>query len=132
MRKSKGLLTVLCLILFMVSCAPAVFLAGGAAGVAGFKYYQGSLLVTYKAPFTKTWNTAVRAMKDMNFRVEYEEHDVTTGKIYAKRVDHKPVTIKVNYKSAEETEVSIRVGYLGDKNASMAIKEEIRKALIAE
>jgi hypothetical protein len=41
-----------------------------------------------------------------------------------------PVKISVEYQSLEETEVAIKVGKLGEKDASVVITEEIRKAIL--
>jgi hypothetical protein len=113
-----------------MGCAPLVFFgAGTAAGVAGYKYYEGALTVIYQAPFMETWDSSLQALNQMNLRVLKSPHDTTSGKITARQADGQPVTVSLKYKSAQETEVIIRVGHLGDKNRSMAIKEEIRKIL---
>lgn len=117
----------------LIGCAPLVFFgAGTAAGVAGYKYYEGALTVIYQAPFMQTWDASLQALNQMNLSVLNSPHDTTSGKITARQADDKPVTVSLKYKSAQETEVIIRVGHLGDKNRSMAIKEEIRKILAKE
>ena len=113
----------------LAGCAPVFFLGGAAAGIAGYKFYEGSLHVIYLAPYMETWDATLRALERMNLQIRSKEHDLTTGKIKAKRKDKKDVHITVKYESAEETEVVIRVGILGDESASDAIKEEIRKEL---
>jgi len=109
--------------------AGAGFLAGAAAGVGGYKYYEGKLTVIYQAPFMETWDATLKAFDRMNLKVESSEHNLTSGKIKGKQADNTPVTVSLEYKSAQETEAGIRIGILGDKNASMAVKEEIRKQL---
>jgi uncharacterized lipoprotein len=110
--------------------APVVFFgAGAAAGVVGYKYYEGALTVIFQSPFMETWDATLTALDRMNIKVESSTHDITSGKVRAKRGEKQPVTISLKYKSAKETEVVIKVGYLGDESASMAIKEEIRKVL---
>jgi len=130
MKKGSYLIWVW-LMLFSAGCAaPIVFFgAGTAAGVAGYKYYRGALSVVYEAPYMETWDATLKAMENMNLQVQEKKHDLTSGKIVAKRVDKKEVHITVKYMSSEETEVDIRVGFFGDQDASMAIKEEIRKVL---
>lgn len=119
-----------CCILLAGCAAPLVFFgAGTAAGVAGYKYYDGVLNVTYKAPYIDTWHAAERAAKDLEFTVTSAKHDLTEGKIVARRADGDRVTISLKYKSADVTAVGIRVGTLGDKNASGTIAEQIRKQL---
>ena len=117
----------------LTGCAPLVFFgAGTAAGVAGYKYFEGALTVVYEAPFIDTWDASLKALNRMNFRGLKSSHDTTSGKISAKQADGAPVTLSLKYRSARETEVIIRVGTLGDRTRSMAIKEEIRKILAGE
>lgn len=119
------------LILIFTGCAVGVaFVAGGAAGIGGYKYYKGKMTVIYKAPFKATWDATLRAFDEMNFQVVKKTHDLTKGKIVGKRSDKTPVTVNLKYISSNETEVQIRVGTFGDKSASDAIKEEIRKQLV--
>ena len=118
------------LLLCLAGCAPLVFLgAGGAAGVAGYKFSQGALSVIYQAPYMETWDATQVALSRMNLKVQKQGHDITAGNIEAQRADETPVNISMKYRSSEETEVSIRVGVFGDKDTSMLIKEEIRKTL---
>ena len=115
--------------LMSASCTAAIFLGGAAAGVAGYKYYEGALEVVYEYPFMETWDAALRALDRMDMEVTNKKHDLTTGKISAMRSDNKEVKLSFKYRSKEETVVSVRVGILGDERASDAIKEEIRKEL---
>jgi hypothetical protein len=111
------------------SCTAAVFLGGAAAGVAGYKYYEGALEVVYEAPFMETWDAALRALNLMDIEVTDKKHDLTAGKINGMSSDNKEIKLSFKYRSKEETMVSIRVGILGDERASDVIKEEIRKEL---
>jgi uncharacterized protein YijF (DUF1287 family) len=77
----------------------------------------------------KTWDATLKALENMQMEVREQKHDLTAGTIVAKRADKKEVHIRISYMSSEETEVVIRVGFFGDQEASMAIKEEIRKVL---
>ena len=128
MIRMKHMLSVL-LCLMSASCAPILFLGGAAAGVAGYKYYEGALEVVYESPFMETWDAALGVLDRMDIEVTNKKHDLTTGKISAMRPDDKEVSLSFKYRSTEETEVSIRVGIFGDEHASDALKEEIRKEL---
>lgn len=118
----------------LVSCAPPLifFGAGAAAGVAGYRFYEGALTVIFQAPFMDTWDATLKALDKMDIEVESSSHKITSGKIKAKRGDKEPVTISLKYNSAKETEVVIKVGYMGNQDISMTIKEEIRKILVNE
>ena len=116
--------------LFCLGCAPLIFFgAGTAAGIAGYKYYQGKLTVLYQAPFIETWDASLKALENLQCEIVSKKHQLTSGKMDAKRSDGKPVTLSFEYQSTQETKVEIRVGLLGDKAASMAIKDEIKKIL---
>ncbi len=132
MTKVKCIFIVILLFFFTGCAAVALFGVGAATGVAGYKYYKGALTVVYEAPLLKTFNASMTALDRKNIIVERSDHDLTSGNIVAKRTDNTPVTISLKYKSARETEVVIRVGHLGDKESSMAIKEEISKVLFGE
>jgi hypothetical protein len=130
MKKGTYLIWAWLMFFFAGCAAPIVFFgAGTAVGVAGYKYYRGSLTVVYEAAYMETWDAALKAVENMNLPVQEKKHDLTTGKIVAKRTDKKEVHITVKYVSSQETEVVIRVGFFGDQEASMAVKEEIRKVL---
>ncbi len=115
--------------LMSAGCAAVVFLGGAAAGIAGYKYYEGALEVVYESPFMETWDATLRVLDRMDIEVTDKKHDLTAGKISAMRADDKEINLSFEYKSGEETMVTIRVGILGDEPASNAIKEEIRKEL---
>jgi uncharacterized lipoprotein len=121
----------ICMLFCLMSagCAAVVFLGGAAAGIAGYKYYEGALEVVYESPFMETWDATLRVLDRMDIEVTNKKHDLTAGKISAMRADDKEINLSFEYKSGEETMVTIRVGILGDEPASNAIKEEIRKEL---
>ena len=122
---------IICVLFCLMSarCAAVVFLGGAAAGVAGYKYYEGALEVIYESSFMETWDAALRALDRMDIKVTNKKHDLTSGKISAMRADGKEINLSFEYKSKEETVVTVRVGILGDKRASNTIKEEIRREL---
>ena len=120
-----------CVLICLMSagCAAVVFLGGAAAGVAGYKYYEGALEVVYESPFMETWDATLRALDRMDIEITDKKHDLTAGKINAMGSDLKEITLSFKYISTEETKVSIRVGIFGDERASDAIKEEIRREI---
>ena len=120
------------LLCFSLSGCGALILfgAGTAAGVTGYKYYEGTLTVVFQAPYMETWDATLAALEDLKLKVESSDHDLTSGKITARRSDGKAVTVSLEYKSARETEAVIRVGIFGDEAASIAIKEKIREKIL--
>lgn len=129
MRKRLFLLPVI-FFLFLAGCgALVVFGVGTAAGVAGYKWYEGALTVIYEAPYIKAWDATLKALEDMELKIQSQKHDLTKGTIKAKLDDDRSLSVSLAYKSAQQTEVVIRVGFFGDKDASDVIQENIRKEL---
>jgi hypothetical protein len=132
--RNLGIILILSIVLFSLNrCHPLVyFAAGGAAGVGGYRYYQGDLTVAFQAPYPSVWDATVAALGDMGFEIESAQDDVTYGKVIARRANNSPVTVSLEHASANTTKAVIRVGHLGDKEVSLAIKEQIEKALIGQ
>ncbi len=129
MRKRLFLLPVI-FFLFLAGCgALVVFGVGTAAGVAGYKWYEGALTVIYEAPYIKAWDATLKALEDMELQIQSQKHDLTKGTIKAELDDDRSLSVSLAYKSAQQTEVVIRVGFFGDKDASDVIQENIRKEL---
>ena len=128
MRQVRRLFSI-ALCFFLTGCAPVAFLAGAAAGISGYKYYNGTLTVKYQATYKDTWDASLKAMEEMGFSIKNRKRELTSGTIEAKLADNKPVTVSVKYLSSQETEVTIRVGLFGDKNASNVIKDKIGDVL---
>jgi len=132
--QGKRMIPLLTCCMLVAGCAaPLIFFgAGGAAGVAGYKYYEGVFNVTYKARYIDTWHAVNQAAVDLQLAVKSAKHDLIEGKIVAKRADGERVVVSIKYKSAYETDVGIRVGTLGDQEASKIIAEQIRKELFGK
>jgi Protein of unknown function (DUF3568) len=130
LRRISLCIVIPCAFVMLSGCAPLIFFgAGTAAGVAGYKFYDGALNVIYQASYMDTWDAALKALSRMNLKVEKSDHDLKKGEIVARRPDGTRVTLSIEYKSPNETEAVIRVGFFGDEPASVAIKEKIREIL---
>jgi hypothetical protein len=131
MKKIRCLVAV-CVLLLLTGCgAILLFGAGTAAGVAGYKYINGTMEVLYDFPFIKTWDATLKALSDLGITVKDSKHDLTGGKIEGSRADGQTIKVSLTYKSPKETEVSIRVGIIGDEGASAAIRDKIASVLMA-
>ena len=130
-RKSFEYMIPLILCLFLTACAaPLVaFGLGAAGGIAAYKYSEGKTTVVYEAPFEKTWDATLVALDQMKIQVVSSSHNISSGKITAKRADNKSVHISVKYQSTDNTEAKIGVGPIGDKEGSDAIAKKIREVL---
>lgn len=106
-------------------CAPLAFIGGAALGVGGYKYYNGALIVIYKASFNKTWDASVSALENLDYQIYESNKKMTSGKMETAGSVKDRVKLTFKYVSLEETEVSIRVGLLGDEIISNKIKDKI-------
>jgi hypothetical protein len=119
-------------VLTLSSCHPLALVAvGGAAGVGGYQYYQdkGVLEVRIYHLYSAVWDATLRALEDMGYVIESAQKESTAGKVMAKGEDGAPVVVTLEYESESITKAVIKVGHMGDKDASLAIKEQIQKAL---
>ena len=124
MNRLRNIAAVLVLLTF-TGCAPVVFLGGAAAGVAGYKYYDGALTVIYHAPFEKTFESAVKAVEALNYNISERHQKIGSGSIITTGTASERLKLTFEYVSPEETEVSIRVGIMGDESTSKVIKDKI-------
>ena len=121
----KLIVTAVLISFFFAGCAPLAFIGGAALGVGGYKYYNGALIVIYKAPFNKTWDASVSALEKLDYQIYESNKKITSGTIITTGTLKERIKLSLKYVSLEETEVTIRVGLLGDKAVSGKIKDKI-------
>ncbi len=119
----------LLLSLLFSGCVPVALIAGAAAGIGGYKYFEGALTVVYNAPFKNTWKASLDAIERMELKIEDQNHKLSSGKIKAKRADDTGVSVSMKYLSSDQTEVTIKVGLFGDEAESNNIKDKIAEVL---
>lgn len=124
MFKKLTLIAILISFVF-TGCAPVAFIGGAALGVGGYKYYNSTLVVIYKAPFDKIWDASESALKKLEYQIYESNKKMTSGKMETAGSVKDRVKLTFKYVSLEETEVSIRVGLLGDEIISNKIKDKI-------
>ncbi len=125
---------IICLVPLLLSllfsgCVPVALVAGAAAGIGGYKYFEGALTIVYNAPFKNTWKASLEAVEGMDLKIEAKNHKLASGKIKAKRADETSVTVSMKYLSSDQTEVTIKVGLFGDEAESNNIKDKIAEVL---
>ena len=119
-------------VLIFSGCAPVAFIGGAAIGFGGYKYYNGSLIVIYKAPFDKTWDASIKALEELDYQIyESKRKMMTSGNISTVGSVNERIKIKAKYVSLEETEITIRIGLLGDEVVSNKIKDKISDILFS-
>jgi len=104
-------------------------MAGAAAGIGGYKYYEGALTVIYNAPFKNTWEGSLKALEGMDLKIEKKDHELSSGEIKTRRSDNTVISLSIKYLTSDQTEVKIRVGLLGDEKESNIIKDKIQSVL---
>ena len=126
----RKLIIVAILISFLFSgCAPVAFIGGAAIGVGGYKFYNGAMVIIYKASLDKTWDAAIEALEELEYQVYEKNWKMTSGKISTVGSVNEKIKISVNYVALDETEVTIRVGLLGDEVISNKIKDKVTDLL---
>jgi len=130
MKKGRFLLPLLFCICLTTSCVPLVYFGvGTAAGIGGYMYFKAPLMVIYQAPFVETWDATLKALEKRELKIKTKKHDLTSGKIEARRVDDESIIVTLKYKSARETVATIRVGAFGNEKTANIIKDQIGKEL---
>jgi len=126
-KKVLGL--ILCLIWGSGCVATTAAGVGAAAGVAGYKWLEGTMEKDYPCPFAQTWEATLAAVE--HFRMKTVERKVSpmSGKIEATQPDGTLVRIEVEAKPNQITTVGVRFGYLGSKDASMMFHNQIAQEL---
>ena len=92
----------LLLSLLVAGCVPVALVAGAAAGIAGYKFMEGSLTVVYNAPFKNTWKASLQAIEGMELKIEDKNHKLSSGKIKARRSDDTVVTVSMKYLTSDQ------------------------------
>jgi len=130
MRALRGFVAAAFVVVMLCGCTSLVLLGVGAAGgVTGVKYYEGALTAVFQAPFDKTWKAAEQVLENREVQIDVRMRELGTGKLSGKAFDGTPYTITLEYLSLEKTKTVLRIGHLGDKKASLELKEEIRAIL---
>ncbi len=123
----KGIIYFLFCSLIMIQGCVAVIGAGAGAGTVA--YVRGELQTTYAAPFNRTWDASIEALKDLGITIYNTKKDATEGDIEATKADGTKVKINLKPKGQDITVVKIRVGIFGDEEVSRTISNQISKRL---
>jgi hypothetical protein len=110
-------------------CALFLVGAGVAAGVGAVAYVNGELRVSEEATVNKVYNSCLKTMSELQFKVTDKQTDALAGKVLAKRADGTNITISFKRQTDTVTEIRIRVGVFGDESLSRLIHEKIKKNL---
>ncbi|MDN3513027.1 MAG: DUF3568 domain-containing protein [Candidatus Brocadia sp.] len=109
-------------------CVTAL-LVGGGAGAGTIAYLKGELKSTENAPIDSVWQSAHKAMNDLEFVVTSEEKDSLSAKLIARGANDTKIEINLESVSTQLTTVKIRVGVFGDESLARLVLERIKKHL---
>jgi hypothetical protein len=131
-RRWIPLVLVSALVLPSTGCvAAAVTAAVAGAGAAGYVYYQGAVPRDYPKTMDETWAAAVKAVEDLQMKVETAQHDndgatieTTTGTGEHVQIVLEPRTNAVPA-DGQWTHVSIRVSWFGNDQVSERLLNQI-------
>jgi len=102
-----------------------VAVIGAGAGATTVAYLEGELQTNYAAPFNRTWEAALVALKDLEIKVYNTAKDATGGVIEATKADGTKIKLNLKPSGPDTTSVKIRVGIFGDEEASRTISRQI-------
>ncbi|WP_461833555.1 DUF3568 family protein [Desulfothermus sp.] len=116
------------LILFFVNlygCAIFWFGAGAGVGVTGYKYLNGQLEFTCNNSLNHVYRATKLTFDSLKIELSSEYRDLLEAKIIGIRKNGDKVTVKMKNIGNNSTWVGIRIGFLGDREASLVIKNKI-------
>lgn len=131
MRKLlKGVLTMVMVVAFILNFCGCALLVGAAAGGAGtMLWLSGKLSEIEDVSYAKAVQATKEALGSMSMPIKKETHTETVTEITSEYTDGSTVWIAVRPQTQKTSKIEIRVGMRGDKEASTAILERIKKYL---
>jgi uncharacterized protein YceK len=99
------------------------------AGTGIYSYTSGRLSWTYPVALEPAWQATLRALKELNLRIESKTLDGLGGHIEALRSDNTKVSLSLKPATERTTRISVRVGAFGDRKPSEDIHAAIRTQL---
>ena len=113
----------------MLVCSGCIWLAAGAAGVAGTLYVKGEVQSTLDATPDKIVAATEKAFKDLGIIKISASGSKLDGLVVGRTAADKEVTVTVKSSTEKTSEISIRVGTFGDETLGRQILTKIRANL---
>ena len=98
-------------------------------GSVTYSYVSRRLSWTYPGTLVEVWQATLKALQELDLRVQSKSLDGLGGEIEAIRADQTTVAVELRPVSDRTTDVSVRIGTLGDYEQSKTIHEAIRTRL---
>ncbi|HDH04352.1 MAG TPA: DUF3568 family protein [Nitrospirae bacterium] len=126
MNRLKNLTILISAIFFLYGCtAVALIGVGAGAGIASYKYIDGQLAREYPLAYDRAWDTANRALENLEISTSSSMNEGGNGTIEAVTKDGKKVQLSLKDKGLGVTSITVRVGIFGDRIEAQKIHEEI-------
>ena len=110
-------------------CGCALLLAGAAGGAGTAFWLSGKLSDEVSASYERTIDSAKRALKSLDMKVDKETKSDEVTQIRSEYTDGSEVWIDIRPLTQTTSKIEIRVGIQGDKAASTKILERVKKYL---
>lgn len=102
------------------------------SGQSARTWHWGKLSRTYQADHERVWTAASAAVRDLQLKVAFAQHDALVGQIRAHRSDDIAVRVELENAGKNRTKVVVWVGAIGlerDKACAIAVMDAIDKKL---
>jgi hypothetical protein len=101
----------------------------GMAGTGTYSYVSGNLVWTYPTDLESTWQAALRALEELDLRVETKALDGLGGRIKAIRADGTAIRIRFVPETSRTTTVKVKIGTFGSQEQAENLHKAIRAQL---
>jgi hypothetical protein len=110
---------------------PATILMGlgGAMALGSYKWVEGTMEKDYPKPMQETYNAALEAAKNMNFKISAQQYTPAQSHIDAVTQDGTAVKVDLIARPNDITTVKIRFGMMGNADWSAYYHRQIMKIL---
>jgi hypothetical protein len=96
---------------------------------ATYNSVTGNLSTTVESNLDRTWDAAVAAVNDMQYRIVDRNKDAMTGIINAKTADGSNVRVKADRQSDHVTGVTVGMGPMGKEATARTLMDKILSRL---
>jgi hypothetical protein len=101
----------------------------GVAGTGTYAYISGNLIWTYPTELERTWDAALRALEELDLRIENKSLDGLGGYIKARRADNTAIRVRLVPETTRTTTVKIKIGAFGNQEQAQNLHKAIRAQL---
>jgi len=101
----------------------------GVAGTGTYSHLSGNLAWTYPTDLERTWEATLRALAELDLRIEVKTLDGLGGRIKALRADGTTIRVHLIPETNRTTTVKVKIGAFGSLDQSENLHQAIRAQL---